>query len=387
VPACRSLDCVSIFARSCAGARAVAEVATAFDAEDPYARPEADGFSWREAVPAPLRVGIPLPEDRRFFGDAAAEARFAAAEARLADLGAALVPVPMGPFFEAAALLYEGPFIAERLAGLEPFVGAQPEALLPVTRAILERGALPRGTEVFAALHRLEALKALARAVFRTIDALLVPTTPTIYRVDEILADPVRLNARLGTYTNFVNLLDLAAIAVPNGLRPDGLPSGVTFVGPWGSDARLAAIGALFTAEIRGEAPAEGAMELAVVGAHLSGEPLNGELVRLGARLVRAGRTAPRYRLFALPGTSPEKPGLLRVDAGGAPIEVEVWALPPAALGRFFAGVAAPLSIGRVELEDGARVAGFLCEAHATTGARDISSFGGWRAYRRAAAS
>jgi len=238
----------------------------------------------------------------------------------------------------------------------------------------------------------------------------MVPTAPTLPRIDAVAADPVGLNAALGRYSTFVNLLDLAALAVPAGSRADGLPAGVTLVGPWGSDARLAGLGdrlhrattttvgatGLPLPPARAAAPlgppsapsSAPTLSIAVAGAHLSGEPLNHQLTSRGATLLRTCRTAPRYRLFALPGTTPPKPGLIRVPAGqtvaGAAIEVEVWSLGPAELGTFVAGIPAPLGVGQIELEDGSRVTGFLCEGYATEGAEDISSFGGWRAFLRA---
>jgi allophanate hydrolase len=252
---------------------------------------------------------------------------------------------------------------------------------------------------VFEGQHRLEALRRRAHAALATVDFLIVPTTPTIYRIEEIEAEPRKLNAQLGAYANFVNLLDLAAIAVPAGFRPNGLPAGVTLVGLPGRDADL---GGYASALHRSTSTALGAtglpfpapptipttppddkIPLAVVGAHLAGEPLNHQLTGAGGVFVRAARTAPAYRLHALPGTSPPKPGLVRAAAEGTAIEVEVWALPPAAFGAFVARVPPPLCIGSVELEDGSRVSGFLCEGHAIAGAPDISTHGGWRAYLR----
>jgi allophanate hydrolase len=252
----------------------------------------------------------------------------------------------------------------------------------------------------FEGEHRLRLLRRRTHAALAAVDFLLVPTTPTIFRIDEIAEEPLRRNAILGRYTTFGNLLDLAAVAVPAGFRTDGLPAGVSLIGLPGGDAGLGAFAAAVhraTSEVAGATgrplparPAAAALPpgwipLAVVGAHLSGQPLNGQLTELGAVFVRATRTAPRYRLYALPNTTPPKPGLARVageDAGiGTAIELELWGLAPAAFGTSVAKVPAPLCIGTVELEHGSRVSGFLCEAHALSGARDISSFGGWRAY------
>jgi allophanate hydrolase len=307
-----------------------------------------------------------------------------------------VVPVDLGPFREAARLLYEGPWVAERYAAVRAFLERSPGSLLPVTRGIIEAGGRYRAVEAFEAQYRIEALKRASGATLGTVDFLVTPTAGTIYRIDEVLADPLGPNARLGYYTNFVNLLDLAAVAVPTGFDPAGLPFGVTLCGPAFSDRRLLAaaralqralglpLGATGLAAPPPEPPerhASDRLRLVVCGAHLSGLALNHELTSRGARRVAATRTAPRYRLYALPGGPPARPGLVRADNGGAAIEVEVWELPLAEVGGFLAGVPAPLAIGRVELEGGAREAGFLCEGYAVAGAQDITALGGWRAY------
>ncbi|HEY0705162.1 MAG TPA: allophanate hydrolase, partial [Polyangia bacterium] len=406
VPACRSLDCVSVFALTVDDARIVAEVISGSDPGDAFSRPEADGFAWSATLPAQFRCGVLPPAQREFFGDNAAAAAYDDAIDRCKRLGAAIEEIDFAPFLEAAALLYEGPWIAERLAGLEPFVEAHPDAILPVTLEILREGAGRSATDVFRGFHRLAALRQIARAVLRRLDVLLMPTTATIYRQDEVAREPRLLNARLGRYVNFVNLLELAGVAVPNGFRPDGLPSGVTFLGPWGSDARLLAIAQAFHESVGGQLGATGVhasarpspsqpgpradvIRLAVVGAHLSGQPLNHQLVDGGARLVATVRTDANYRLYALPGTSPPKPGLIRIAPGDGPggaIELELWDLPHAMFAGFFARIAAPLGLGRVTLEDGSSVAGFLCEAYAAEGAEDITRWGGWRGYLAARA-
>jgi allophanate hydrolase len=397
VPACRSLDCVSIMALTTSDAARVASVAAAFDPDDPFSRAAPSLF---EGGGAPFargaRVGVPRPQDLDAC-DAATRAAFEHACHVLADLGADLCPVEMTPFFEAGRLLYDGPWIAERLAGLQAFAQAHPEALLPVTRSILTQGERPTGVDAFRGLHRLQALRRTAQSSLSGLAALALPTAPTLPRIDEVLADPIALNARLGRYTTFGNLLDLAAIAVPTGLRPDGLPSGMTVVGPWGSDGRLLGLAKAIEDRVRGplgatdwpwpEPPApaptpSGVLPVAVVGAHLGGMPLNRQLTERGATLLRATKTAPSYRLYALPDTRPPKPGLVRVaDGQGVAIEVEVWGLPEATVGSFLAGVGAPLAIGTLALDDGTQVHGFLCESAAVARAEDISAFGGWRAY------
>jgi allophanate hydrolase len=400
VPACRSLDCVSVMALTCEDAREVAVAATGFDADDPYSRPEAATFRWAWASQFSVRgvrVGIPRADHRHLDSDGARIA-FEQACGRLESMGVLLEPVDMAPFFEAGRLLYEGPWVAERLSGLEDFVRSQPTSLLPVIRTILDQGDKYRATDAFRAIHRLAALRRSVEPLWGRIHALMVPTAPDIPRIDDVLADPVEANARLGRYTTFANLLDLAAVAVPSGRRPDGLPAGVTFIGPWGRDAPLLAFASAFHAETPGtlgatswprpdrEVPRteaqNGFLHVAVVGAHLSGQPLNGQLTGVGAKLVRAARTTPSYRLYALPGTQPPKPGLVRAkEGGGARIEVEVWAVPLEAFGSVMQSVRSPLAIGQVDLDDGTRVHGFLCEGQAVESAIDISSFGGWRAY------
>jgi allophanate hydrolase len=402
VPACRSLDCVSIFALTVEDACRVAATLTAVDPADPLSRAAAARFDWSiAAAPRSFRFAIPRDEDLNFFGDQEAQRLFAEALERWRSLGGTPVPIDFAPFIETARLLYDGPWIAERLAPFRELL-AKPDALLPVIREILAEGERFTGLDVFRALAALDRLRAQARALLSTVDFLLVPSTPTIYTVEEVLARPRDLNARLGLYTNFVNLLQLCGLAVPNSFRADGLPSGITLIGLGDRDATLAAYGAAYQRALAGPlgasgrrpaavatsaaaapAPAASEMLVAVVGAHLSGQPLNWQLTEVGARLVRTCRTASRYRLYALPGTTPPKPGLLRVAASsdGAAIEVEVWRMERARFGDFYARVPPPLCFGTIELEDGTSVSGFLCEAHATTGARDISALGGWRSY------
>ena len=398
VPACQSIDCMTFLTLTCEDARELAIAATGFDARDPYSRPEAGHFQWQSSLASlpGVRVGVPRDGDL-YFGDSSEKERFATACTRLATMGLELERVDMAPFYEAGALLYEGPWVAERLSGLETFMQTHPEALLPVIRSILTSGARHRATDAFRAVHRLAELRRAVEPLWSRLHALVVPTTTFHPQIEEVLADPISANARLGQYTTFANLLDLAAVAVPGGFRPNGLPSGVTFIGPWGRDASLLTLASAFHATTGGllgatewplPAPgtpsllsADGTLSLAVVGAHLSGFPLNHQLTDRGGHLARTAFTAPRYRLYALPGTRPPKPGLVRVHGEAARIQVEVWSLPTETIGSFLAGVASPLALGTIELDDGSRVHGFLCEAHAAEGAEDISSFGGWRSY------
>ena len=396
VPACRTLDCVSVFALTVDDAWTALEAMAGADAKDPYSRRRplaAPGL-----MPPHVNLGVPRAGQRLFFGDRQFQSAYEAAVDRLARLGCEIVEIDIEPFYETARLLYEGPWVAERTITARSLLASDPDAIHPVTREIILSGLRPTAIDAFAAFYKLEELRRVADHTFRAIDALALPTAPTAYTVKQVLADPIQLNSRLGTYTNFVNLLDLCGLALPAAMTEAGVPFGITLLAPGGGDARLAEIGRVFHADtglplgalkqpqppliVPPKSPGAGETAVAVVGAHLSGLPLNGELRALGGRLLETAKTAPDYRLYALADTTPPKPGLLRVDSGkGVGVEVEVWALSLEAFGRFADAVPAPLSIGTVTLADGRAVKCFLVEAVATAGARDISSFGGWRAY------
>jgi len=397
VPACRTLDCISIFALTVDDAWHALEVASGPDAADSYSRNRPLGRPG--AMPANVKLGVPIPGQRLFFGDKDYEAGYGQALDRLAKLGCDILEIDVEPFYETARLLYEGPWVAERTITAQKLLASDPDAIHPVTKEITIGGFRPTAMEAFAAFYKLERLRRVSDYIFaQQIDALALPTAPTTYTVKQVLGDPIQLNSRLGTYTNFVNLLDLCGLALPASLTDKGLPFGITLLAPGGQDARLADIGRVFHADTQlslgalkepqpplkplPNAAADDEIAIAVVGAHLSGLPLNGELKSLGARMIEATRTSPDYKLYALNGTVPPKPGLLRIEPGkGAAIEVEVWALPLQAFGKFMEGIAAPLSIGTVTLADGRGVKGFLMEAAALSGAHDITQFGGWRAY------
>ena len=389
VPACRSLDTITVFAGCVADGVAVRRVIEGHDATDPYSH-LGEGVH----LPSHPNVGVLRVEDREFFGDADAASLYEVAVERLAAGGGRPVLFDYAPFREAAALLYDGPWVAERLAALEPFLRDHADAFDPTVRAIVEGGHRFSAADAFRGRYKLEALRRRTAATWAACDALLLPTAPTTYTVAAMRADPVRLNSHLGHYTNFGNLLGLAAIAVPGGFTSAGLPFGVTLVGPASSDDALAPLADALhraagcgmgrpRATIGTAVPApigEDRIELAVVGAHLSGLPLNGQLVALGGTLSREVRTAGDYRLYALPGTVPAKPGLVR-DPGfaGAGVPAEVWSLPPAAFGRLIAAIPQPLGIGRVTMADGSTPSGFLCERWAVEGTPEI--VGGWRAH------
>ncbi len=401
VPACRTLDCVSVFSLTVDDAMTALNAMAGPDSADPYCRDRP--LAQISAFPRPLRLGVPRNGQLIFFGDKAAEAAFGDALKRWTSLGATLAEFDLEPFYETARLLYEGPWVAERYLVIRDLLASSPDAIHPVTREITIAGARLSAADTFAALYRLQALRKVAERTFADIDALVLPTAPTAYSTAQVLANPIELNSRLGTYTNFVNLLDLCGLALPAAIRPDDIPFGITLVAPAGQDAQLASIGRVFHADTRLPMgarslpqPALAALPaglsgdeiaIAVVGAHLSGMALNGELKTLGGRFLEAARTAADYRLYALP-TTPPKPGMLRVEAGaGSPIELELWALPAAAFGKFVAAVPPPLSIGTVRLADGRGVKGFIVEAADVDGAREISAFGGWRAFVAEAAA
>lgn len=402
VPACRSLDCVSILTLTCEDAAVVADVITGYDENDPYAR-RSEEFPVSRLVPlTQIRFGVPVDSSLRFFGNDIAAAQYRQAVTTMTKLGATPVTIDFQPFARASRLLYEGPWVAERLEAVKDLMADCPEAFLPVIRTIIQAARRFDGVSVFEGFYELRALARHAEAEWRKIDLLFLPTTGTIYTLEEVERDPIQLNVNLGYYTNFVNLLDQCGVAVPSGFGSDGLPTGVTLLAPAGREAMLlkaadqfhrsqgltmGATGISMTSNKAKDAQAmrsneNGLVRLAVVGAHLSGQPLNHQLTDRQARLVQTCSTAPLYRLFALPNTTPPKPGLIRTDAEtGAAVEVEVWELTTEAFGSFVAAVPPPMVIGTLQLADGTSVKGFMCEGCATAGAKDISRFGGWRAF------
>jgi allophanate hydrolase len=393
VPACRTLDTISIFAMTVADVWTVFDAAAEYDAADAYSRKLAFG-STLTSPSAGTRIGIPNAKSLVTSGDVAQQASFREAVARLAAAGATIIELDFEPFYAVARMLYEGAWLAERVAAVGVRLTDKSETLHPTTRAILEPGLRLTAADAFRGMYRLKELQQVCAGVLAGVDALCVPTIPTFVTLAEIAADPIGPNAMLGTYTNFVNLLDLSGIAVPTGSRGDGRPAGVTLLAPAGRDALCAAIASAVEAGAMGATgwarpvsvlPAAAAspdeLAIAVCGAHMSGLPLNKELTSRGGRMLTATRSAPIYSLHALAGGPPFRPGMVRRASGGAAIELEVWALPRVAVGDFMAGIPAPLGIGTVLLEDGTSVKGFVCESQGLAGATDISHFGGWRAY------
>ncbi len=383
VPACRSIDCITVFTDQIPDARLVDRVVAGFDVDDPFSRPLAD------TPLTPRRIGVPLPHQRVFFGDVAAEYFY---ERALATLGAdhALVEIDITPLLEAAQLLYGGPWVAERTAAAESLLTTNPDAIDPTVRSILEPGLEMRAVEVWNGIYRLADLQRHADQMWHDVDALAFPTTGTTYRVTELLAEPIALNSNLGRYTNFVNLLDMAAIALPAGVRDNGTGFGITLIGPAMTDAALMDLAATYLAQAAIPPPPPldlgdrmDTVKLAVVGAHLEGMPLHWQLTSRNAKFVGAFETAPTYRLYAIADSVPPKPALVHSPEGAA-IKVEVYELGMAEFGSFVVEVPPPLAIGTVTLADGTSVKGFVAEPRALVGAEDITHLGGWRAYMAA---
>ena len=380
VPACRTLDCITVFSDTLDDARLVDTVIAGFDPADPYSKPLAD------RPITPRRIGVPRRDQRQWFGDPHAEYFYDRALETLAA-NAEIVEINIGPLLEAALLLYGGPWVAERTAAIENLLVTDPDAIDPTVRSVVEPGMGIGAVELWNGIYRLAELKRHADGLWDDLDLLAFPTTGTTYRVNELLAAPVALNSNLGRYTNFVNLLDMAALAVPAGIRANGTGFGITLIGPADTDRALLDVAATYLAEA--DLPAlppldlEGKMEtvkLAVVGAHLKDMPLHWQLTSRDAKFVGTFETAPTYRLYAMADSVPPKPALVHSD-DGAGIAVEVYELDVAAFGSFVVEVPAPLAIGTVTLADGTSVKGFVAEPRATNGAEDITELGGWRAY------
>ncbi len=394
VPACRTLDCVSIFSLCAEDAEEILAVTAGFDAEDPFSR-EAPVTSAGSAER--FRFGVPSKSDLEFFGNADGPGLFAAAVARLEELGGEARVIDFSPFRETARLLYGGPWLAERYGVVRELLDKDPEALHPVTREVIAPAAKLTAVDAFAADYRLRELARRTEPVWREVDFLLTPTAGTIHRVADVEAEPIARNTELGYYTNCVNLLDLCGLAVPAGFQANGLPFGVTIVAQPFRERMLLEIGArlhrgarlamgatgqaLPPARMRPAGGRDARVAIAVCGAHMSGLPLNHELTDRGARLITSARTAPCYRLYALTGTQPARPGMVRVAEGGGRIAVELWEMAPEYFADFVSRIPAPLAIGTVELADGSSVKGFVCEAYVATSAEDVTHLGGWRAY------
>ena len=400
VPACRTLDCVSVFAETAHDASIVLSAARGADALDAYSRVPAIGA---EAAPwvasSTFRFGVPAAGMLAWFGDGLNAALYQRAIAALVALGGEPVEFDLAPFLAVAQLLYKGPWVAERYAAIAEFIENHAASMDPTVEKIISGAKSYSAVDGFNAAYKLEELRSKTRGVWDAIDVMVLPTAPRTYTIEEISEAPIERNSHLGHYTNFVNLLDLSAVAVPAGFREDGLPFGMSLIGEAFKDASLLMLGdklhrslgttlggsdgKLSDAEILiATMQPPGCLLMAVVGAHLTGQPLNWQLTQRKGRLVKTCRTHPDYRFYALKGTVPAKPGLVRVPGYEGPgIEVEVWALPEHTVGSFVEGVPPPLAIGSLRLEDGSFVKGFLVEPAAVEDATEITHFGGWRKY------
>ena len=400
VPACRTLDCVSVFTETAHDASIVLSAARGADGLDAYSRVPAIGA---EAAPwvasSAFRFGVPAAGTLEWFGDGLNAQPYQRAIAALVALGGEPVEFDLAPFLAVAQLLYKGPWVAERYAAIAEFIENHAASMDPTVEKIISGAKNYSAVDAFNAAYKLEELRSKTRGVWDAIDVMVLPTAPRTYTIEEISEAPIERNSHLGHYTNFVNLLDLSAVAVPAGFREDGLPFGVSLIGEAFKDASLLMLGdklhrslgttlggsdvKLSDAEILTTTmPPPGCLLMAVVGAHLTGQPLNWQLTQRKGRLVKTCRTHPDYRFYALKGTVPAKPGLVRVPGYEGPgIEVEVWALPEHTVGSFVEGVPPPLAIGSLRLEDGSFVKGFLVEPAAVEDATEITHFGGWRKY------
>ena len=399
LPACRTVDCVSVFAETCADAARVLRVIQGVGAKDAYSRTATPGEGATPWTSSRFKFGVPAEESLEFFGDDESKSAYANAVDALERLGGTASRFDYELFRSAASLLYSGPWVAERTAAVKEFAAEHPDAFDATVGAIIRGGERYSAVDSFLGAYTLQEIRRKTDAVLDEVDFLLLPTAPTTYKISEVLAAPIELNSRLGYYTNFVNLLDMAAVAIPTGMKGNGLPFGVSLIGKAFTDDGLLSMADRLHRELattlggserlladtpaieNGAAP-RGCVLMAVVGAHLSGQPLNWQLTQRKARLVRAVRTHADYKLYALPNTAPPKPGLVYSPGfGGKGIELEVWAMPEDTVGTFLVGIPAPLSLGTVRLEDGTSVKGFLCEPFGIEGAEDITHLGGWRAY------
>jgi allophanate hydrolase len=382
VPACRSLDCVSVFSATARDAHLVWSVAQGSDPTDPYSRKFTAGAGAAPWLGSDFRFGVPEDSQLKFFGDDETPGLYRKAIKDLQSLGGSPVTIEFDIFREAAELLYSGPWVAERFAAVGAFLQMESEGVNEVVRNIILSAVKYSASDAYRSAYKLESLKQRAEEQWARMDVLLLPTAGTIYRLEAVLADPVRLNSNLGYYTNFVNLMDLSALAMPAGFRSDGLPFGVSLIGPAFSDEALLHLATRCMGETTTETRTPpGCVILAVAGAHLSGQPLNHQLTNRRARLIQTCKTSPNYRLYAL-DTIPPKPGLVRdASFSGDGVEVELWAVPENEFGSFVAGVPDPLAIGTVILEDNTGVKGFVCEPSALSAAVEITRFGGWRRY------
>jgi allophanate hydrolase len=389
VPACRTLDCVSIFALNAADSLAVLKVAEGFDGSDAYSQPISN-----VSLPASKRIGVPKPEQLMFFGDAGYEAAWSLALFEFESKGWEIETIDFEPFLKAARLLYEGPWVSERTAVLQEFLKSNADDFFPATRKIISGGLTNTACDAFSAAYKLAALRRESEAVWDGIAAIVTPTAGGFPTLAELEADPIGPNSQLGYYTNFMNLLDLCAVATPAGETESGLPFGITWIAPRDSDKALINLASSLArssnevsfcnygpTETSVRENVRDTISILLFGAHMSGLPLNGQVQELGGSFIAEVQTAEKYKMVYLPDPAPHRPGIVRVNTGGVSITAEEWCFPKASLGALLASIQQPLGLGQIELADGRKVHGFLCEAAAAEAAKDISKFGSWRGY------
>ena len=399
VPACRTLDCPSVFALCVSDVQLVFSILAKSDASDAYSRanPGSNSHSFFGNTSDKVRVGVPRSDQLEFFGEESARQMFDQAVSKWQSLSAELVEVDVDPLLRAARLLYEGPWVAERYCALETILEQQPDAVHEVVRKIVESAKNKDAITTFKAEYQLQTYRAYARGLFEQIDFLVSPTAPRSYLVRELLEDPITLNSNMGFYTNYMNLLDLCGFAVPAGFMSNGIPFGVTLIAPcfrevsllnqalrWERQQRLPMGASDKIYQSDSNLPVvttSNRIEVAVCGAHLSGMPLNWQLVERGATLIAETETSENYRFYALAGGPVKRPGLMRQDNNGCRIKVEVWSMPQSEFGGFVSAIPHPLGIGKLQLISGEWVSGFICEEAGLAGAEDISELGSWRSY------
>ena len=395
VPACQSLDCVSIFALSVDDAQQVLAIAADYDANDPYSRPNVfDNGPRRYGLEqSPRLIGIPLAENLEFFGNSQAQDLFTQALESFRKMGHQLIEIDIDPLLQAARLLYQGPWVSERYLAIESLISQQPEALLPEIAEIIGAGSDFSAVDSFKSTYQLKHFTQIKDRIFSDIDVLLTPTTPTCFTIAEVQNNPIQLNSQLGTYTNYMNLLDLAGIALPAGFLDTGVGFGITLQAPAFSDSSLLSLANAYCNQSELTMGATGLamqpsqtskpahdryVDLVVCGAHLDGMALNWQLSERGASKQSLTTTSAHYRLYAM---NDGRPALVRDEQQGAEIEVEVWRLDKSEFGSFVADIPPPLGIGKVELADGRWLPSFIAESRATLGAEEITVLQGWRNY------
>lgn len=405
VPACRSLDCVSLFALTAGDLNSLFAIGAQFDTADDFARPNPaynSGNSFGELPSQPFKFGVPRADQLQFFGDELYAAAFNEATQQFQSLGGTACEIDFAPFLEAAHLLYEGPWVTERYLVIEKLLREKPEVVLPVIRDVIAPGASKSAADAFSALYRMQHFRRVAETALADLAFIVTPTAGTHWTQQALVDNPIARNSDLGYYTNFMNLLDLSAVAVPTAILSNGLPFGITLFAdhftdlrllsyanalqrqlqlPWGASAKSAQKSSANVPPQYSVRQEQSHIDVIVCGAHMSDLPLNGQLTSRRATFVRAARTKNAYRFFALPGSAPKRPGLIRDRANGYSIEVEVWRVPAEEFGSLVALIPAPLGIGKVELDDGTWHCGFLCETFAVADAHEISQLGSWREY------